>query len=78
VKNDYFPQFRDIVTLLQNSSVSEPIFLAVIRIISPLVQWINHTWEEMILHGFEELEEITDQDDEPGYSREELVKSSIF
>ncbi len=84
-KNDCYLRVSNIVAVLQNSCVCEPIISAVIRIISPLAQWSNETWEEMILHGFEEFEKIANPDNvlnnsniEPGYSREELVKSTIL
>ncbi|MEH2326051.1 MAG: C1 family peptidase [Nostoc sp.] len=75
----------NIVELLQNSSVTEPIFSVVIRILSPLSQWSNLTWEEMIKKGFDKFEKIANRqiitnnsNPEPGYYKEELVKSAIF
>ncbi|MEH2136972.1 C1 family peptidase [Nostoc sp.] len=75
----------EIVTFLQNSSVTEPIFSVITRILSPLSQWNNQSWEEMIKQGFEKFENIANQNSnsnnsntEPGYSEQELVRSAIF
>ncbi|MBH8555619.1 C1 family peptidase [Nostocaceae cyanobacterium CENA357] len=73
-------KFSNIVTILQNSSISEPIFSVITRVMSPLSQWSDLTWEEMIRKGFEDFENIATNtsNTEPGYSKEELVKSAIF
>ncbi|MEJ6486848.1 C1 family peptidase [Nostoc punctiforme UO1] len=83
--NIIFIQFSEIVTFLQNSSVTEPIFSVITRILSPLSQWNNQSWEEMIKQGFEKFENIANQNSnsnnsntEPGYSEQELIKSAIF
>lgn len=84
-KKCFLPQSSEIITVLQNSSVAEPIFSVVTRILSPLSQWGNQTWEELIEQGFEEFEKIANQESisdnsniEPGYSKQELVRSAIF
>ncbi|BCL37796.1 C1 family peptidase [Nostoc sp. MS1] len=86
-KNSDIPQSEDIVTLLQNSSVTEPIFSVILKIISPLSQWNNLTWEEVIQQGFDKFEEIVNDSQqhrssnnsniEPGYSETELIENAI-
>ncbi|BAY36808.1 hypothetical protein NIES2111_11390 [Nostoc sp. NIES-2111] len=81
------PQSEDIVTLLQNSSVTEPIFSVILKIIYPLSQWNDLTWEEVIQQGFDKFEEIandsqqahssSDSNIEPGYSQTELIENAI-
>lgn len=88
---DRFPEFSNIETLLQNSHVTEPLFSVMTRLISPLSQWNNQSWEEIILQGFEKFEKIANGEkianqendyknlkQEPGDFEKELVKSAIF
>lgn len=85
--NNIFPRFSDIVNLLQNSYVTEPIFSVIALILSPLAQWRNQTWEETIRQGFDEFERIANNSQaeqnnnckrELEYSKEKLVENAIF
>ncbi|MBH8572949.1 C1 family peptidase [Nostocaceae cyanobacterium CENA369] len=76
---------NNIIAILINSYVIDPIFSVVTRILYPLAKWRNKTWKEIIEHGFEEFEKVANQDDfsnnrniEPEYSETELVRDAIL
>ncbi|MBD2199451.1 MULTISPECIES: hypothetical protein [Calothrix] len=66
-----------ILEALQNSSVTRPIFSVITRTFSPLSQYSNQTWEEMITKGFNNLDKPADLNPEPGYSQEKLISTAI-
>ncbi|WP_315785254.1 C1 family peptidase [Fischerella sp. JS2] len=82
--NSFLPQFSDIVEVVQNSYVIEPVISFILQNISPLANWKNLSFEELIEQGFSILENVLIQEEqsktynlELGCSKKELAKNAI-
>ncbi|PMB38482.1 hypothetical protein CEN47_06505, partial [Fischerella thermalis CCMEE 5319] len=82
--NSYWPQFSDLIEVVQNSYVIEPVISFILQNISPLAKWRNLTFEELIEQGFGIFENVLIQEEkfntcnlELGCSKKELAINAV-